>query len=72
MALTVSKIHPDLWEEADKAGLLWEQGLPEHGPGYLSRIQNSLELHARPPDGDIWKRLQHTSELYRIGLLVED
>ena len=72
MALTVTKIHPDLWEEADKAGLLWEQGLPGHDPGYLRHIQSSLELHARSPDGDILNRLQHTSVYYRIGLLVED
>lgn len=71
MALTVTKIHPDLWEEADKAGLLWEQGLPGHNPGYLRRMRANYGL----TDGtftDIKARLNHTSPYYRIGLLTEE
>lgn len=71
MALTVTKIHPDLWDEADKAGLLWEQGLPGHDPGYLSQITRKLELRTHQ-GGDIRERLLHESVYYRIGLLVED
>lgn len=62
--------HLDTVEELRNAGLLWEEGLPGHRPGYLQPLCPSS--YYADPTSENTKRLLGTSEYFRIGLLLEE